>query len=110
MKRILLLLSVAILVVAMVAVTAVPAFATIHPLSRSEVSNAPSGTTAATQEPPGLSGGSNTDNFAQPVSSVLPAGSPCLTPEQTGEAQDICGTNPSPNGTAVNNAFEKPIA
>ncbi len=108
-KRILLLLSVAVLVVAMLAVTAVPAFATVHPLSRSEVSKAPSGTTADTQDPPGLSGGSNADNFAQPVSSVLPAGT-SLTPEQTGEEQTIFGTNPSPNGTAARNAFENPIA
>ena len=113
MKRILLLLSVAVLVVAMLAVTAVPAFATVHPLSRSERSlpNAPSGTPAATQDPPGISGGSNADNFAQPVSSVLPAGEE-LTPAQTGEEQTIVGTNPSPSRTAegLPHAFENPIA
>ena len=107
-KRILLLLTVVLVMVAMVVVTAVPAFATVHPLSRSERSfpNAPSGTPAATQDPPGLSGGSNANNFAQPVSSVLPAGT-SLTPAQTGEEQTIVGTNPSP--TAASHAFENPI-
>jgi hypothetical protein len=47
-----------------------PAFATVHPLSCSEVSNAPAGTAARTQDPPGLTGGSSADNFAQPVVSV----------------------------------------
>ena len=103
MKRLLVLLTVALAMVAMLAVTALPAFATIHPLSRGDRSNAP----VDTQNPPGLSR-LGSQNFAQPVSSVLPAGT-CLTPQQTGEAQTICGTNPSPNGTAASHAFENPV-
>ena len=109
MRRILLLLTAAILGVAMLAVTAVPALATIHPLSRAERSDghvAPN-STATTQDPRGLSR-PGSQNFAQPVSSVLPAGT-CLTPQETGEAQTICGTNPSPNGTAASSAFEIPV-
>ncbi len=104
MQRILLLLSVAILVVAMVAVTAVPAFATIHPLSRADKSDghAAPNSTATSQDPPGLSGGSNADNIAQPVRSVL---SGCVdSPEGT-----LCGTNGS-GGTAAEHAFQNPIA
>jgi hypothetical protein len=105
MRRILLLLTAAILVVAMLAVTAVPALATIHPLSRAEMSagHAAPNSTATTQDPRGLSR-PGSQNFAQPVSSVLPADSPCLTPDITGEAQTICGTNPT--DTAALHAFE----
>ena len=82
----------------------VPAFATIHPLSRSENSaDQANGTVADTQEPPSLSR-LGSQNYAQPVSSVLPADSPCLTPDITGEAQTICGTNPT--DTAALHAFE----
>jgi hypothetical protein len=60
-RRLLLVMSVAALMAAMVAVTAVPAFATIHPLARSEGSNAPVGTqghvSSVVQDPPGLSAG-----------------------------------------------------
>jgi hypothetical protein len=61
MRRIIVVLMVAALIAAMLAVTAVPAFATIHPLSKSERSNAPEGTqgfvSAEIQDPPGLSAG-----------------------------------------------------
>jgi hypothetical protein len=57
MIRIIVLLMVAALMAAMLAVTAVPAFATVHPLSKSERSNAPEGTAAQTQDPPGLTPG-----------------------------------------------------
>ncbi len=67
MRRLLLVLSVALMMAAMLALMAVPAFATVHPLSKSELSNAPEGTAAATQDPPGLSGQSSADNIAQPV-------------------------------------------
>ncbi len=100
MKRLLVLLTVALAMVAMLAVTALPAFATIHPLSRGDRSNAP----VDTQNPPGLSR-LGSQNFAQPVSSVLPAGE-CLPPAVTGEPQEICGSNPSPDGTAASHAFE----
>jgi hypothetical protein len=47
-----------------------PAFATVHPLSCSELSNAPAGTAAATQDPPGLTPGGpdqSSAEVAQPV-------------------------------------------
>jgi hypothetical protein len=70
MKQIVLTLLVAALLLVMVAV---PAFATIHPLSCSERSQAPKGTAAETQDPPGLTPGgpdrSNAD-VAQPVESA----------------------------------------
>jgi hypothetical protein len=70
MKQIVLTLLVAALLLVMVAV---PAFATIHPLSCSERSQAPEGTAAETQDPPGLTPGgpdrSNAD-VAQPVQSA----------------------------------------
>jgi hypothetical protein len=56
-KRIRTVLAVAFVMAAIVAVTAVPAFATVHPLSKSERSNAPEGTAAQTQDPPGLTPG-----------------------------------------------------
>jgi hypothetical protein len=99
MRRILLVMSAAALMAAMMVLTAVPAFATVHPLSRSDVSNAPVGTAAETQDPPGLSGQSSADNIAQPVVSVLPPGA--FTPE--GDE----GTNPS-GGNSLN-AFQDPI-
>ena len=61
MRRIIVLLMVAALMAAMLAVTAVPAFATVHPLSKSERSSAPEDTqgfvSAELQDPPGLSAG-----------------------------------------------------
>ena len=57
LRRILLVMAVAALMSAMMAVTAVPAFATIHELAKSERSNAPVGTAAETQDPPGLTPG-----------------------------------------------------
>ena len=69
MKRIVLLVTVALVMALMLALAA-PAFATIHPLSCSERSQAPEGTAAETQDPPGLTGGSNADNVAQPIDSV----------------------------------------
>jgi hypothetical protein len=70
MKRILLVLSVAALMAAMLALMAVPAFATVHELANAEC--AAEGAPANDQSPPGLTGGSNenADNFAQPVVSV----------------------------------------
>jgi hypothetical protein len=66
MKRITLLLTVALVMAAMMA-AAGPALATVHPLANSECANAEASDVATGQNPPGLSGGSNADNFAQPV-------------------------------------------
>ena len=61
MRRICLLVTVAAVVAAMMTVTVGPAFATIHPLSKSERSNTPEDTqgfvSAELQDPPGLSAG-----------------------------------------------------
>ncbi len=85
----------AALMAALLAVTAVPAFATIHPLIpgagktlTAEPAVLPEGETPSeSQDPPGLSGQSNADNIAQPVLSV---GSPeFCAPE------GACGTSPS---------------
>jgi len=77
MKRILLVMSAAVLMAAMLAVTAVPAFATVHELANAECAS--SGAPANEQSPPGLSGqsqGQPPNNFvggtiAQPVISVF---------------------------------------
>src|SRR5215207_2186241 len=53
MKRVLLLVTVAAMMAAMMVVAA-PAFATIHPLSNSECSNASASDVATEQDPPGL--------------------------------------------------------
>ena len=68
MKRILVLLTVAV-VMALMLVVAGPASATIHPLVCSENSAAPSDTPAQTQDPPGITGTGEEEQAteAQPV-------------------------------------------
>jgi hypothetical protein len=58
-----------------VAGTALPASATIHEIAQSECA-APAAdfTTADLQAPPGLTGGSSADNFAQPLESLASNG------------------------------------
>ena len=65
MKRIVFMVTVALVMAAMMALAG-PASATIHPLVCSEVSAAPSDTTAKTQDPPGITGGDQATE-AQPV-------------------------------------------
>ena len=80
LRRLLLVMSVAALMAAMVAVMAVPAFATIHPLIpgagktlTAEPAGLPGGETPSeSQDPPGLSGQSSADNIAQPVTVANP--------------------------------------
>ena len=75
MRHLLLVMSVAALMAAMVALMALPAFATIHPLANYECANANASAVARNQSPPGLSGQSQGSpsnnptgsNFAQPV-------------------------------------------
>jgi hypothetical protein len=70
LRRILLVMSAAALMAAMVAVTAVPAFATIHPLANSECSNDENASAVAqSQNPPGLTPGGpdQSDQLATPV-------------------------------------------
>ena len=54
MKRIILKLTAALVMAVMMMAVAAPAFATIHPISSSEGSQAPSDTPAQTQNPPGI--------------------------------------------------------
>jgi hypothetical protein len=76
MKRIILLVTVA-LVMALMMALAGPALATIHPLANMECSNdAHASAVTQIQDPPGLSGQSNTDNIAQPIISVVTAQGP----------------------------------
>ena len=69
MKRIVLMVTLALVMAAMMALAG-PALATIHPLNNSECANAAASDVAKFQSPPGLSGQSNTDNFAQPIFAV----------------------------------------
>ena len=68
MKRIILLITVAMVVALMMAVAG-PAFATIHPLSNAECADASASDIANLQEPPGISDFSEA-NFARPVVAV----------------------------------------
>jgi hypothetical protein len=103
MRRILLFLSVAALMAAMVAVTAVPAFATVHPLANSECANAEASGVATLQDPPGISPdefdreGNDPDlgPTAQPVISVASAQGPTspafkTSPDPTAPDQEYC--------------------
>lgn len=87
MRRILSLMSVTALMAAMLALMAVPVFATVHPLANSECANENASDVATLQDPPGLtpppagtgkSQGSPPNNpfgstLAQPVFAVLAA-------------------------------------
>jgi hypothetical protein len=75
MKRIILLLSVA-LVMASMLVLAGPALATVHPLANSECANPSASDVATGQDPPGLTPGGPDQSraeVAQPVISVFAA-------------------------------------
>ena len=65
MKRIVFMVTVALVMAAMMAVAGA-AFATTHPLANSECANASASEVAKDQNPPGISDFSE-DNFAQPV-------------------------------------------
>jgi hypothetical protein len=56
LRRLLLVMSVAALMAAMLAVTAVPAFATIHPLAEMERASDNASPVVQSQDPPGLTG------------------------------------------------------
>jgi hypothetical protein len=72
MKRIVLMVTVAAVMALMMALAG-PALATIHPLANMECSNDNASEVTQSQDPPGLTGQSNTDNIAQPVISVFTA-------------------------------------
>jgi hypothetical protein len=94
MKRIILMVTVA-LVMALMMALAGPALATIHPLANMECSNEHASAVAQTQEPPGLSGQSNTDNIARPIIAVLSAQGPNspafkTVPREDAPIQEYC--------------------
>ena len=96
LRRILLVMSVAVLMVAMLAVMAVPAFATIHPLSRSDVSNAPVGTAAETQNPPAITDEGHKGNTDP-------------DPDLAVQAQPVVAIQSNTTTEDSSNAFQNPI-
>jgi hypothetical protein len=89
MRRILLVMSVAALMVAMLAATAVPAFATIHPLVNSDRSaDAANGTPADTRNPPGITSEGHEPGYTDP------------DPDKATEAQPILSVLKNPTATA----------
>jgi hypothetical protein len=73
MRRIVLMVTVAVVMALMMALTG-PAYAAIHPLAHMECANENASASPQEvpeeQDPPGLDGRSNADNEAQPVESV----------------------------------------
>ena len=88
MKRIILLITVAMVVALMMAVAG-PAMASIHPLSNAECADASASDIANLQEPPGISDFSS-ENLARPVIAV--SGGNFLTVEKPSPAFKTFGT------------------
>jgi hypothetical protein len=78
MRRIALTLLVAAWLLAMMAL---PAFATVHPLSEAECSAPPAGDTAGTQDPPGLTPGGPDSSNAQTAQPLLVADENAFKPD-----------------------------
>jgi hypothetical protein len=97
MKRIILLVTVA-MVVALMLAAAGPAFATIHEVARMECASDNASAVVQNQTPPGLTGQSQASNFGQPVFSVTPEGQPLFP----GAPPELVGTNPSAGGASGN--------
>jgi hypothetical protein len=101
MKRIIFLLTVALVMALMMAVAG-PALATIHEVAKmecaSETAQENENSTVGTQDPPGLTGGSQANNIGQPVFSVTPEGEPLFP----GAPPELVGTNPSADGASGN--------
>jgi hypothetical protein len=97
MKRIILLLAVA-LVMALMMALAGPALATIHPLANSECASENASAVALTQDPPGLTPGppdQSSAEVAQPVISVITAQGPSspvfkTAPDPNAPIQEYC--------------------
>jgi len=98
-------MSVAALMAAMLAVTAVPAFATIHNLANAECADAEGSNVANLQDPPGITPNDVEGNDpdlgpeSQPVVAVQTEGVDIPGPSP------LLGTNPS-GGTSAENAFD----
>jgi hypothetical protein len=88
MKRIVFMVTVALVVAAMLAMAG-PALATIHPLANSECANDSGSEVATEQNPPGISDFSE-DNFAQPVFAA--SGGEPFSAEQPSPAFKTFGT------------------
>jgi hypothetical protein len=74
MRRIVLMVTVAVVMALMLALTG-PAYSAVHPLAHMECANETAGEASPQevpeeQDPPGLEGRSNADNEAQPIESV----------------------------------------
>jgi hypothetical protein len=65
MKRIVLMVTVAVVMAAMMAVAG-PALATVHPIAKSECSAAAEGTPADTQNPPGITSEGHEPGYTDP--------------------------------------------
>jgi hypothetical protein len=88
MKRIVLMVTLALVVAAMMALAG-PALATVHPLANSECANDSASEVATGQAPPGISDPSK-DNFVRPIIAVS-GGNP-LTEERPSPAFKTFGT------------------
>ncbi len=71
MRRILLVMSVAALMAAMLALMAVPAFATVHPLAKMECASDNASEVVQNQDPPGLTGQSQGSPPNNPVGGTI---------------------------------------
>ena len=81
LRRLLLVMSVAALMAAMLAVTAVPAFATIHPLAKMERASDNASAVVQSQDPPGLTPGGPDQSHANVAQPVLVANENAFKPE-----------------------------
>jgi hypothetical protein len=97
MKRIVLMVTVALVMAAMMAVAG-PALATVHPLANSECANDSASDVPTSQDPPGLTPGGPDQSkatVAQPVVSVSTAQGPDspafkTEPDPNAEIQEYC--------------------
>jgi hypothetical protein len=105
-KRIVFMVTVALVMAAMMALAGGPALATIHEVAKMECANENASPVVQEQTPPGLTGQSQGSppnnptgtNIGQPVFSVTPEGEPVFP----GAPPELVGTNPSADGASGN--------
>jgi hypothetical protein len=105
MKRIILMVTLALVMALMLALSG-PASATIHEIAKMECASENASPVVQSQDPPGLTGQSQGKppnnvtgtNIAQPVFAVTPEGEPLFP----GAPPSLVGTNPSADGAAGN--------
>lgn len=96
LRRITVLVAMAALMVFAIAPVA---GATVHHIMSGEcAAPAAEGTAADTQDPPGISGGSNADNFAQPLEATVAAGALTFTAFDPVTGIPIDAEGPAANG------------